>query len=168
MLYSSLFKFQIDDDFMAKYQMSYGQWVEPSTPKNPKVEIKTKADIKEEKEQKKAEAKRKAAEPPTWFEIDEAHNTAVYISGLPLDITIDELVEIVTKYGMLLRDDKNKPKLKLYMDADGQPKGDALCTYIKVSKLFFYSIYSFLFSHTFYFTRFYYDTSNITKFRIVK
>lgn len=126
---------KIDDDFMAKYQMSYGHWVEPSTTNNSKVEIKTKADIKELKEQKKAEAKRKAAEPPTWFEIDEAHNTAIYISGLPVDITIDELVEIVTKYGMLLRDDKNKPKLKLYMDADGQPKGDALCTYIKVESV---------------------------------
>lgn len=126
---------KIDDDFMAKYQMSYGQWVEPKPSDNSKVEIKTKANIKELKEQKKAEAKKKAAEPPSWFEIDEAHNTAIYISGLPLDITIDELVEIVTKYGMLLRDDKNKPKLKLYMDADGQPKGDALCTYIKVESV---------------------------------
>lgn len=123
--------------------MSYG-FVDSSSTSSEKIDVKTKIDVKLEKEQKKAEAKRTAAEPPSWFEIDEAHNTAVYISGLPLDITLDELVEIVTKYGLLARDDKNKDKIKLYMDADGQPKGDALCTYIKVSQLKFL-LYFYLF-----------------------
>lgn len=118
---------------MAKYQMSYG-FVDPNQETvSKKAPEPVKVPEKMDKEQKKAEAKRKAAEPPTWFEIDEAHNTAVYISGLPLDITMDELTELVTKCGLIARDEKNKNKIKLYRDANGEPKGDALCTYIKVS-----------------------------------
>ncbi|XP_043275183.1 HIV Tat-specific factor 1 homolog [Venturia canescens] len=126
---------KVDDDFMARYQMSYG-FVDPNQGAEPKKAPEpTKVPEKLDKEQKKAEAKRKAAEPPTWFEIDEAHNTAVYISGLPLDITLDELTELVTKCGLIARDEKNKNKIKLYRDANGEPKGDALCTYIKVESV---------------------------------
>lgn len=116
---------------MARYQMSYGftntSTLEPE-PQPPTALQKT----KEEKEQRKAEAKRKAQEPPSWFEVDEAHNTAIYVSGLPLDITVDELTELFTKCGLIARDEKGRDKIKLYKDAAGEPKGDALCTYIKV------------------------------------
>lgn len=127
---------KIDEDFMAKYQMSYG-FTETSTPqsKPPEPPIQPpppSQKSKEEKEQRKAEAKRKAQEPPTWFEVDEAHNTAIYISGLPLDITMEELTQLFTKCGLIARDEKGKDKIKLYKDGNGEPKGDALCTYIKV------------------------------------
>ena len=112
--------------------MSYG-FVDPNQSSEPKKPPEPKVSAKVDKEQKKAEAKRKASEPPTWFEIDQAHNTAIYISGLPMDITMDELTELVTKCGLLARDEKNKNKIKLYRDSNGDPKGDALCTYIKVS-----------------------------------
>lgn len=88
------------------------------------------------KEEKKAEAKRKTQEPPTWFNVDEAHNTAIYMSGLPDDITMDELTQLFTKCGLLARDEKGKDKIKLYRDSNGHPKGDALCHYIKVSTPF--------------------------------
>lgn len=132
----SFFNFQVDDEFLARYQMSYGftDTSAEKSPPEPPVKVETKA----EKEQRKAEAKRKAQEPSTWFEVDEAHNTAVYITGLPLDITMEELTAIVTKYGLLARDDKAKDKIKLYRDQDGQPKGDALVTYIKVGVLFIF------------------------------
>ncbi|XP_011300274.1 HIV Tat-specific factor 1 homolog [Fopius arisanus] len=127
---------KIDDDFMARYQMSYGftdSNARVPSPTAPKVDEKAKKEA--DKELKKAEAKRKATEPPTWFEVDEAHNTAIYISGLPLDITMDELIELVGKCGLVARDDKNRDKIKMYRDADGNPKGDALCTYIKVESV---------------------------------
>lgn len=95
------------------------------------------AQAKVDKEKKKMEAKRKAQEPPTWFEVDEAHNTAIYVSGLPLDITMDELTELFNKCGLIARDEKGKDKVKLYKDTNGQPKGDALCIYIKVSDYLF-------------------------------
>lgn len=124
---------QVDEDFMAKYQMSYG-FTNTSTPQpNPELQLLASPQkTKEEKEQKKAEAKRKAQEPPSWFEVDEAHNTAIYVSGLPLDITMEDLIQLFTKCGLIARDEKGKDKIKLYKDAAGEPKGDALCTYIKV------------------------------------
>ena len=30
----------------------------------------------------------------------------------------------------------NKPKIKVYKDSNGMPKGDALCTYVKVMWFF--------------------------------
>lgn len=125
---------KVDEDFMAKYQMSYG-FTDASTPQSKPPEPKEpppSQKIKEEKEQRRVEAKRKAQEPPTWFEVDEAHNTAIYVSGLPLDITIEELTQLFTKCGLIARDEKGKDKIKLYKDGNGEPKGDALCTYIKV------------------------------------
>lgn len=127
---------KVDEDFMAKYQMNYGftdstLQSKPPEPKEPPPSQKA----KEEKEQRKAEAKRKAQEPPTWFEVDEAHNTAIYVSGLPLDITIEELTQLFTKCGLIARDEKGKDKIKLYKDSNGEPKGDALCTYIKVESV---------------------------------
>ncbi|XP_012288362.1 HIV Tat-specific factor 1 homolog [Orussus abietinus] len=126
---------KVDEDFMARYQMGYGftdpEQAKSASPPRPVKPVLSKA----EKEEKKAEAKRKAQEPPTWFEVDEAHNTAIYVSGLPLDITLDELTELFSKCGLLARDEKGKDKIKLYRDAQGAPKGDALCTYIKVESV---------------------------------
>ncbi|XP_071627874.1 17S U2 SnRNP complex component HTATSF1 [Temnothorax longispinosus] len=128
---------KVDEDFMAKYQMSYGftdtstPQAKPPEPKEPPLSQKA----KEDKEQRKMEAKRKAQEPPTWFEVDEAHNTAIYVSGLPLDIAIDELTQLFAKCGLIARDERGKDKIKLYRDGNGEPKGDALCTYIKVESV---------------------------------
>ncbi|XP_011640758.1 HIV Tat-specific factor 1 isoform X2 [Pogonomyrmex barbatus] len=128
---------KVDEDFMAKYQMSYG-FTDNSIPQSKSPESKEPLPTqksKEEKEQKRAEAKRKAQEPPTWFEVDEAHNTAIYVSGLPLDITIEELTQLFNKCGLIARDERGKDKIKLYKDGNGEPKGDALCTYIKVESV---------------------------------
>ncbi|XP_076277446.1 RRM1_TatSF1_like and RRM2_TatSF1_like domain-containing protein barc [Lasioglossum baleicum] len=124
---------KVDDDFMARYQMSYG-FTEPSGSASTPTE-QPEQSAKVDKEKKKLDAKRKAQEPPTWFEVDEAHNTAIYVSGLPLDITMEELVELFSKCGLIARDEKGKNRIKLYRDSNGQPKGDALCIYIKVESV---------------------------------
>ena len=60
-------------------------------------------------------------------------NTNVYVSGLPSDITPPEFIEMMAKYGLIMNDPRTKkPKAKLYMDENGQPKGDARCCFIKV------------------------------------
>ena len=41
-----------------------------------------------------------------WFEIDETHNHNVYVSGLPLDVTVDEFTEVMSKCGIIANDDK--------------------------------------------------------------
>ena len=68
-----------------------------------------------------------------WFDIEDQHNTNVYISGLPTDITEEEFETTMKKCGLLMFDPRvKKPKLKLYKDAEGNLKGDGLCCYIKV------------------------------------
>ena len=58
--------------------------------------------------------------------------TSVYVTGLPQDITIDELNEHFKSCGMILPDlETNLPKIKIYEGPDGRPKGDALVIYLK-------------------------------------
>ena len=123
---------RIDDDFMAQYQMNYGFTkdgvAEPTRPDEPKPE-------EEEPKAKKA----KVAEPPAkakWFDEDEAKTTKVYVSNLPADTTEESFVELMAKCGMVDIDVRsNKPKVKLYRDAEGNVKGDGLCTYVKVESV---------------------------------
>lgn len=69
-----------------------------------------------------------------WFDVDTEHNTKIYVTNLPLDITEAEFVEIMQKCGLVMRDpDSGKMKVKLYTEPGTKHlKGDALCTYIKV------------------------------------
>lgn len=147
---------KIDDDFMARYQMNYGFIDNTSAGEKEKAE-KEAAEAKRKEEELKrmtaeAEAamsrdnpassaavptgKRKAQEPPKWFEMDPLQNTKVYVSNLPLDITMDEFADLMGKCGMVMRDPQTqKFKLKLYAEKDGQIKGDGLCDYIKVESV---------------------------------
>lgn len=119
---------KVDDDFMARYQMSYGF-----------VDNKTEEEVDKSKEEAKpkslpTDGKRKAPEPPQWFDLDERSNTKVYVSNLPLDITEQEFVDLMQKCGLVMKDaDTNKMKVKLYHEPGDTSvlKGDALCTYIK-------------------------------------
>lgn len=79
-------------------------------------------------------AKPKPAEPG-WFEVDDEHNTRVYVSNLPDDIDEEEFLEVMGKCGLVMKDDRGQYKVKLYRTPDGRLKGDALCCYIKVESV---------------------------------
>jgi HIV Tat-specific factor 1 len=65
-----------------------------------------------------------------WFDL--RTNTSVYVSGLPLDAAETELVTVFSKCGVIKLDpDTDAPKVKLYRDAAGRRKGDALVTYLR-------------------------------------
>ncbi|KAF5303935.1 hypothetical protein FQA39_LY01720 [Lamprigera yunnana] len=126
---------KLDDEFMAMYQLNYGfinnQSSEPTVP----VEVK-----KETKPIPNEEPglKRKAPPPvPTWFDVDDEHNTKVYVTNLPLSLTEEEFVEFMQKCGLVMRDlSTGKMKVKLYTDAETKAfKGDALCTYIRIESV---------------------------------
>lgn len=58
--------------------------------------------------------------------------TTVYVSGLPLDMTKEELLPFMAKCGIVRKDpDSGEYKVKLYEDEQGRLKGDALVVYFK-------------------------------------
>ncbi|KAK5609996.1 HIV Tat-specific factor 1 [Crenichthys baileyi] len=147
---------KITEDFIAAYQANYGftqegdpggddaaqSSSEPAAPeansKPPEKEksanpVPNPAPENQEtlvKEAKQKGEKRKAE--PGWFDIEEDKNTNVYVSGLPLDISPDEFVELMSKCGIVMRDPITEEyKVKLYKDKDGNLKGDGLCCYLK-------------------------------------
>ncbi|CDK27299.1 unnamed protein product [Kuraishia capsulata CBS 1993] len=62
----------------------------------------------------------------------ERKNTAVYVTGLPLNIGAEELRGAFSKYGVIAEDLKTgEKKVKIYKDANGKVKGDALIVYAR-------------------------------------
>ena len=133
MLYHTLFRFpKIDEEFMANYQINYGFTkdgvAEPTRPSEEEAKPAVVAEQVEAKKKKKTEAEKEAA----WFEEEESKSTKVYVSNLPTSITEESFVEFMSKCGMVEFDVRTKkPKVKLYRDEEGSPKGDGLCSYIK-------------------------------------
>ncbi|XP_019848654.1 PREDICTED: HIV Tat-specific factor 1-like [Amphimedon queenslandica] len=136
---------KIDNTFLANYHASYG-FYQPEEEKETekKVEETASASKTETVEERgggktdgtsEPEPKKKKVNEPSWFDIDESHNTNVYVSGLPLDITLEEFAEHMTKCGIIMEDDDGDPKVKLYHDSDGQLKGDGLCCYLKIESV---------------------------------
>jgi HIV Tat-specific factor 1 len=74
----------------------------------------------------KAPKKTKAPLPPRA-------NTAIYVTGLPLDATVEEVHEVFSrKCGVIAEEiDSGKPRIKLYTDEKGHFKGDALIVFFK-------------------------------------
>lgn len=60
-------------------------------------------------------------------------STAVYVSDLPSDVTVEEIQEVFSKYGVIAEDlITGEPKIKIYKDEEtGAVKGDALVVYFK-------------------------------------
>ncbi|XP_006992034.1 17S U2 SnRNP complex component HTATSF1 [Peromyscus maniculatus bairdii] len=129
---------KITEDFIATYQANYGfssdgassstENVQDTNPKT--VEEPPQKAIPEATDPKKRGEKRKAESG--WFHVEEDRNTNVYVSGLPPDITVDEFIQLMSKFGIIMRDPQTEEfKVKLYKDNQGNLKGDGLCCYLK-------------------------------------
>ncbi|OKL60040.1 hypothetical protein UA08_04530 [Talaromyces atroroseus] len=59
-------------------------------------------------------------------------NTAVYITSIPLDATLDEIRDVFSKCGVIAEEiDSGRPRIKMYMDDDSKFKGEALVVYFR-------------------------------------
>ncbi|SPN97049.1 related to cold sensitive U2 snRNA supressor [Cephalotrichum gorgonifer] len=77
---------------------------------------------------KKPRPSKKSKPPPA-----PRQNTAVYVTGLPVDATVDEVNELFSKKGGVIAEeiDSGKPRIKMYTDEQGAFKGDALVVFFK-------------------------------------
>jgi RNA recognition motif-containing protein len=87
------------------------------------------------REQKKLKRKRAAQnKKKKWF--DARLNTFVYVQGLPLDVTEDELMDFFKKCGVLKIDKyTGQRKVKIYRDENDKPKGDARICYENIESV---------------------------------
>ncbi|KAL5010559.1 hypothetical protein ScPMuIL_012864 [Solemya velum] len=120
------------DHYFDQYKQDFEQGYKIEDHKEPEVEKKSNSKKKEKKKKEPVPEPR----PEGWFEVEDDKNTNVYVSGLPTDITDEEYNEVMAKCGLIMFDPfTKKPKLKLYKDENGQPKGDGRCCYIKVESV---------------------------------
>mmetsp|Transcript_52236 Transcript_52236/g.117640 ORF Transcript_52236/g.117640 Transcript_52236/m.117640 type:complete len:616 (+) Transcript_52236:39-1886(+) len=89
------------------------------------------------KAQKRKEYReRKKLKKQAGMFIKTQENPNVYISGLPPDITAEELEQLVKRAGVLKVDpDTGDSRVRVYMDEQGRCKGDALVTYANVASV---------------------------------
>ncbi|KAL1955131.1 hypothetical protein VTO42DRAFT_8995 [Malbranchea cinnamomea] len=59
-------------------------------------------------------------------------NTAVYVTSIPLDATLEEVHNVFCKCGVIAEEiDSHRPRIKMYTDENGKFKGDALVVYFR-------------------------------------
>lgn len=59
-------------------------------------------------------------------------NTAIWITGLPLDTTRNEIEDNFSRWGVIAREiDSGAPRIKMYYDENEKFKGEALVVYFR-------------------------------------
>ncbi|KAG0272559.1 hypothetical protein BGZ95_011686 [Linnemannia exigua] len=57
--------------------------------------------------------------------------SSVFVTGLPLDTDLEEMMDVFKKGGVFMEDENEKPRIKLYTNSQGQRNGEALVTYLR-------------------------------------
>uniref|UniRef100_A0A7S4DUP5 RRM domain-containing protein n=1 Tax=Lotharella globosa TaxID=91324 RepID=A0A7S4DUP5_9EUKA len=88
-----------------------------------------------EGEDEKAGQKRKRKKKKTkkWKKFENTPH--VYVQGLPPDASLQEIHDHFKKAGLIVKLPSGEPKIKMYKDKSGKPKGDGLVSYMKVESV---------------------------------
>jgi HIV Tat-specific factor 1 len=115
----------IDEELLAQQQSAYGGG--GTSDDNSATSIPTSNNKRKNGSSEQRANKRQRAPPPP------RQNTAVYVTGLPLDVTVDEVHEVFSrKCGVIAEEiDSGRPRIKLYTDDKGNLQGDALIVFFK-------------------------------------
>ncbi|KAI0200215.1 hypothetical protein F4808DRAFT_172561 [Astrocystis sublimbata] len=117
----------IDQDLLAQQQSAYGGASASSTDDHNSntSDRKRKSDNPRGASNNKRQKAKAPAAP--------RQNTAVYVTGLPLDATVDEVHEVFSrKCGVVAEEiDSGRPRIKLYTDDKGNLQGDGLVVFFK-------------------------------------
>lgn len=93
-------------------------------------------DAKKQKRIRKNSKKKKKVEHKAGTVVKSDRD--VYVTGLPKDITKEEIVSFFSKCGIIRKTPQAEPIIKIYTDASGNPKGDGLISYFKVNIQYIY------------------------------
>ncbi|KAI0974645.1 hypothetical protein F4678DRAFT_384253 [Xylaria arbuscula] len=111
----------IDEELLAQQQSAYGGARDASDDSSGTSRKRKNGSA----EQRSSKRQRPPAAP--------RQNTAVYVTGLPLDVTVDEVHDVFSrKCGVIAEEiDSGRPRIKLYTDEKGNLQGDALVVFFK-------------------------------------
>ncbi|KAI9840009.1 MAG: hypothetical protein M1819_000201 [Sarea resinae] len=121
----------LDDALLEQQRQAYAvSGVDESAPAQPQKKRKNVYTNGEEEGNGKAKKPKSSAEPR------ERKNTAVYVTSLPTDVTVDEVQSVFSKCGVIAEEiDSGKPRIKLYTDEAGNFKGDGLVVYFRAESV---------------------------------
>ncbi|ORY92220.1 hypothetical protein BCR43DRAFT_497979 [Syncephalastrum racemosum] len=113
-----------NDDLVRSQQSAYAvEGVDETAPTTAQQQKQKRVYTFNEEEKNAKKPKREPTKRP---------NTSVYVTGVPVDATVQEIKDVFQKCGVIMEDlDSGEPKIKIYQDAEGKPKGDVLVSYFK-------------------------------------
>ncbi|KAI4863729.1 hypothetical protein F4820DRAFT_426047 [Hypoxylon rubiginosum] len=118
----------VDEELLAQQQLAYGGSAAPDDSNDDQPSKKRKKGQANGSGERPQRPQKKQKQPP-----QPRQNTAIYVTGLPLDVTVDEVHEVFSrKCGVIAEEiDSGRPRIKLYADEKGSFKGDALVVFFK-------------------------------------
>ncbi|KAL8736854.1 MAG: hypothetical protein Q9181_002269 [Wetmoreana brouardii] len=125
----------LDNALLEQQRQAYAvQGVDENEPAQPQKKKRKQEHVNGEDETGGRANTSKKAKPT--LEPRERKNTAVYVTNLPPDVSVQEVSDVFSRCGVIAEEiDRRKPRIKLYTDDDGNFKGDALILYFRAESV---------------------------------
>ncbi|KAL8746671.1 MAG: hypothetical protein Q9184_007717, partial [Pyrenodesmia sp. 2 TL-2023] len=127
----------LDNALLEQQRQAYTvQGVDESEPAVPQKKKRKQEYVNGEDQETGGRANTSKKPKPTASEPRERKNTAVYVTNLPRDVSVQEVSDVFSRCGVIAEEiDRGKPRIKLYTDDEGNFKGDALILYFRAESV---------------------------------